>query len=215
MSRHRSARPRYGRIVLALAAMVVTVFSVLGGVGVVPTAPSAAEGERLTEAIEPSSTPNETATGEPEMQGPSVPAEAAGEADSKALPADTGEGRRIVFSEEAQRVWLVRKNGGVRRTYLVSGSIEDNLDPGRYAVFSKSRWAVGVDDSGVMEFFVRFAHGKHAAIGFHTIPTKLGNALQTRAQLGTPLSHGCIRQARADAISLWNFASEGTAVVVI
>ena len=109
----------------------------------------------------------------------------------------------------------MRENGSVRRTYLVSGSVEDNLDPGRYTVFSKSRWAVGVDDSGVMEFFVRFAHGKHAAIGFHTIPTKLGTALQTRAQLGTPQSHGCIRQAKADAVSLWSFAPEGTPVVVI
>jgi hypothetical protein len=215
MSRHRSARPRYGRIVLALAALVVTVFSVLGGVGLVPTAPSAAEGERLPGATKPSSAPSETATAEPATQGPSVPAEAAEEADPKALPADTGTGRRIVFSEEAQRVWLVRKNGSLRRTYLVSGSLEDNLDPGRYAVFSKSRWAVGVDDSGVMEFFVRFAHGQHAAIGFHTIPTKLGTALQSRAQLGTPQSHGCIRQAKADAVSLWNFAPEGTPVVVI
>jgi lipoprotein-anchoring transpeptidase ErfK/SrfK len=215
MSRHRSARPRYGRIVLALAALAVTVFSVLGGVGVVPTAPSAAEGERLTAADKPSSTPAETASAEPSTLGPTVPAEAVEEADPKALPADTGTGRRIVFSEQAQRVWLVRENGSVRRTYPVSGSVEDNLDPGRYAVYSRSRWAVGVDDSGVMEFFVRFAHGKHAAIGFHTIPTKLGTALQSRAQLGTPQSHGCIRQAKADAISLWNFAPEGTAVVVI
>ena len=215
MSRHRSARPRYGRIVLALAALAVTVFSVLGGVGVVPTAPSAAEGERLTAADKPSSTPAETASAEPSPLGPSVPAEAVEEVDPKALPADTGTGRRIVFSEQAQRVWLVRENGSVRRTYPVSGSVEDNLDPGRYAVYSRSRWAVGVDDSGVMEFFVRFAHGKHAAIGFHTIPTKLGTALQSRAQLGTPQSHGCIRQAKADAISLWNFAPEGTAVVVI
>ena len=214
MSRHRSARPRYGRIVLALAALAVTVFAVLGGVGVVPTAPSAAEGERRAAATTPSSAPSEAATA-PATQAPSVPTEAAEEADPEALPAGTGNGRRIVFSEQAQRVWLVRENGSVRRTYLVSGSVEDNLDPGRYTVYSKSRWAVGVDDSGVMEYFVRFAHGQHAAIGFHTIPTKLGTALQTRAQLGTPQSHGCIRQAKADAVSLWNFAPEGTTVVVI
>lgn len=215
MSRHRSARPRYGRIALALAALVVTVFSVLGGVGVVPTAPSAADGELRAAAFKPSSAPSEAATGAPAMQGQSVPVEAAEEADPEALPAGTGNGRRIVFSEEAQRVWLVRENGSVRRTYLVSGSVEDNLDPGRYSVFSRSRWAVGVDDSGVMEFFVRFAHGQHAAIGFHTIPTKLGTALQSRAQLGTPQSHGCIRQAKADAVALWRFAPEGTSVVVI
>lgn len=210
MSRHRSARPRYGRIALAVAALAVTGFSVLGGVGVIPTAPSAANADRPTTA-KPSSSPSESAVVEPAVQGPSDPEQS----DPEALPADSGKGRRIVFSETEQRVWLVRENGTVRRTYLVSGSTEDNLDPGRYAVFSKSRWAVGVDDSGVMEFFVRFAHGEQAAIGFHTIPTKLGTALQTRSQLGTPQSHGCIRQAKADAISLWNFAPEGTTVVVI
>ncbi len=215
MSRHRSTRPRYGRIVLALAALAVTAFSVLGGVGVIPTAPSSAEGERLAAAIKPASAPSDDATLELANFGPSAPAESAEEIDPEALPADTGQGRRIVFSEEAQRVWLVRKDGSVRRTYLVSGSVVDNLHPGRYSVYSKSRWAVGVDDSGVMEYFVRFTEGEEAAIGFHTIPTKLGTALQSRAQLGTPQSHGCIRQAKADAISLWNFAPEGTTVVVI
>lgn len=215
MSRHRSAHPRYGRIMLALAALVVTAFSVLGGVGVIPTAPSAAEGERLAAAIKPSPKPSETAAVELSAFGPSAPAESAEELDPEILPADSGKGRRIVFSEEAQRVWLVRSNGSVRRTYLVSGSVVENLDPGTYAVYSKSRWAVGVDDSGVMEFFVRFTHGDQAAIGFHTIPTKLGTTLQSRSQLGTPQSHGCIRQAKADAIALWNFAPEGTAVVVI
>lgn len=220
MSRHRSARPRYGRIVVAMAAVVVTGLSVLGGVGVIASSPSAARGDGLAAAIEPSPSPSglapsASAAAEPTLPGPSAPAQARAEIDAEALPAGSGQGRRVVFSEEAQRVWLVRKDGSVRRTYLVSGSLLDNLDPGRYSVFSTSRWAVGVDDSGVMEYFVRFAHGENAAIGFHTIPTKLGTALQSRAQLGTPQSHGCIRQARADAIALWKFAPEGSSVVVI
>ena len=32
-----------------------------------------------------------------------------------------------------QRVWLVNGRDKVTRTYLVSGSLHDNLDPGRYA----------------------------------------------------------------------------------
>ena len=125
-----------------------------------------------------------------------------------------GWGKRIVFDISDQRVWLVDAGDEVRRTYLVSGSVTDNLDPGTYDVYSRSRWAVGVDDSGVMQYFVRFTHGDHAAIGFHSIPTKDGHLLQTRAQLGTPQSHGCIRQALPDAIRLWNFAPVGTKVVV-
>ncbi|MFC6345402.1 L,D-transpeptidase, partial [Nocardioides hankookensis] len=132
-----------------------------------------------------------------------------------ALPADSGTGKRVVFSQSRQRVWLVDADTGVRRTYLVSGSTLDNLEPGTYDVYSKSRWAVGIDDSGVMEYFVRFAQGPSgAAIGFHTIPTKDGVPLQTKAQLGTPQSHGCIRQKTPDAVALWNFAPVGGTVVV-
>jgi lipoprotein-anchoring transpeptidase ErfK/SrfK len=39
--------------------------------------------------------------------------------------------------------------------------------------------------------------------------------VQTAAELGTPTSHGCIRQRRADARAMWDFASLGTTVVVV
>jgi hypothetical protein len=124
----------------------------------------------------------------------------------------------VVFDISAQRVWLVEpdKTGSdvVRRTYLVSGSVTDNLSPGSYEVYSRSRYATGIEDSGTMEYFVRFAHGARAAIGFHTIPVKDGHLLQMARDLGTPQSHGCIRQARQDAREMWHFAPIGTKVVV-
>jgi lipoprotein-anchoring transpeptidase ErfK/SrfK len=66
-----------------------------------------------------------------------------------------------------------------------------------------------------MRYFVRFAHGDNAAIGFHDIPVDEGQRVQTVAELGTPQSHGCIRQRRADAVELWEFAPLGTTVVVV
>jgi lipoprotein-anchoring transpeptidase ErfK/SrfK len=66
-----------------------------------------------------------------------------------------------------------------------------------------------------MKYFVRFTQGDTgAAIGFHDIPVKDGQLVQTERQLGTPQSHGCIRQKRSDAIALWKFAPLGTDVVV-
>ena len=65
-----------------------------------------------------------------------------------------------------------------------------------------------------MKYFVRFAKGDRAAIGFHDIPIDDGKPVQTLKQLGTPLSHGCIRQKEADAVALWEFAPIGTDVVV-
>ncbi len=130
------------------------------------------------------------------------------------LPDGSGEGRRVVFSEGRQRVWLVNARDRVLRTYLVSGSVYDNLDPGTYSVYSRSQQAWGIDDSGTMQYFVRFAHGDNAAIGFHDIPVDEGRKVQSVADLGTPQSHGCIRQKRSDAIALWDFAPLGTTVVV-
>ncbi len=136
-------------------------------------------------------------------------------ADKTSLPANSGTGRRVVFSQRVQRVWLVEADGTVGRTYPVSGSIYDNLQPGSYAVFSRSEQAWGIDNSGTMRNFVRFAHGPNAAIGFHDIPELDGRPVQTERQLGTPLSHGCVRQASADALALWEFAPLGTRVVVV
>jgi lipoprotein-anchoring transpeptidase ErfK/SrfK len=134
---------------------------------------------------------------------------------SDALPDASGKGRRIVFSEVAQRVWLVAADGSVERTYLVSGSKFDNLNPGTYAVQSKSRFATAFDYSGSMEYFVRFATGYTAPIGFHTVPVdNAGRPEQTKDQLGTPTSAGCVRQWRDDAMALWAFAPVGTKVVV-
>jgi hypothetical protein len=238
MTAHRGpARPRYGRITALSAAMTVTVVAALAGLGVFASGatparhPSYLAGE--TSTTPPATTPVTTGTTgttgpgtsnprahtatQHETQAPTPTGIQSPDAASQtAVPVSSGEGRRIVFSQHLQRVWLLGNRDNVRKTYLVSGSVTDNLQPGSYSVYSRSRWAVGVDDSGVMEYFVRFTQGPTgAAIGFHSIPTKNGVPLQTTAQLGTPESHGCIRQWKPDAIALWDFAPVGTQVVVV
>ena len=150
-----------------------------------------------------------------EMPAPKPKVTPAAKVVSVAVPKGSGSGRRIVFSESQQRVWLVGSDDTVVRTYLVSGSKYDNLDPGSYRVQSKQRHATAFDSSGTMEYFVRFATGWTAPIGFHTVPIdRAGKLEQTRSQLGTPLSAGCVRQWRDDAVALWKFAPVGTPVVV-
>ncbi len=201
--------------------MVTTVVTLLGGIGVLPDGASAAaasgsgEGASLTTLALPSTAPSSA----PSVLLPpgSTTGATSGSWDGEpALPAGSGSGKRVVFDISDQRVWLVDAGeaSDVRRTYLVSGSLTDNLKPGTYAVYSRSRWATGIGDSGVMQYFTRFTRGDNAAIGFHSIPTKDGRPLQTIDQLGTPQSHGCIRQAMPDAKALWAFAPVGTKVVV-
>jgi lipoprotein-anchoring transpeptidase ErfK/SrfK len=210
--RHRSVRPRYGRLTALSVALTVVAVALLGsaaGWGD-PDAP-------VADAEPPATAPSSSPVANSAPSASSTPSASTQVApDPKALPAGSGTGRRIVFDQSAQRIWLVDDGDDVQRTYLGSGSVVDNLHPGTYAVYSKSRWAVGVDDSGVMQYFVRFTKGPEGgAIGFHTIPTKNGVALQKQSQLGTPQSHGCIRQRTTDAIALWDFAPVGTKVVVV
>ena len=216
----RQVRPRYGRIGLAASSTTVTVVAVLGGVGALPSAAHGPDREAAIGMVAQHPARDDVETVQPRRQPaagvPTTPAgsDASARAASTELPARSGEGRRVVFSEGRQRVWLVAANGEVERTYPVSGSLHDNLDPGTYEVYSRSEQAWGIDDSGSMKYFVRFAQGDNAAIGFHDIPIDDGERVQTVAQLGTPLSHGCIRQRRADAKVLWDFAPLGTTVVV-
>ncbi len=223
-----STRPRYARIAAAATALLVTLVSMLGGLGVLPGA-TARPVEAPGAARPPVTVPEPTGGAISLADGgrdagtdggteAGTAAEPGTTAADEALPAKSGSGRRIVFDMTRQRVWLVGQRAGrdvVRRTYLVSGSVTDNLDEGTYKVYSKSQRAWGVDDSGTMQYMVRFAHGARAAIGFHDIPVSNGAAVQTRAQLGTPQSHGCIRQWRPDARALWSFAPQGTKVVVV
>lgn len=216
MSLHRGARvrPRYGRIAAATAAVVVTLTAVLGGMGVLPQGRSSAVS--LAPSLAPAAAWDVTysLTGSSpsgkQMTEPPVVA-----ADPRLVPAESGEGKRVVFSQTDQRVWLIDRADKVQRSYLVSGSVYDNLEPGTYSVFSRSEQAWGIDDSGTMRWFVRFAHGDNAAIGFHDIPVADGNKIQGAKELGTPQSHGCIRQRTSDALALWDFAPLGTTVVVI
>jgi lipoprotein-anchoring transpeptidase ErfK/SrfK len=74
---------------------------------------------------------------------------------------------------------------------------------------------VSFDGRETMRFMVRFASGRNAPIGFHDIPRRPdGSLVETRTELGTPQSAGCIRQWGPDAKALWRFAPVGTSVVV-
>ena len=221
-------RPRYGRITALAAATSTTLVSVLGTVFLRPADEPAGTRAALSLAGAPGTPEPDAAASAALATAPSTGVRAGlsvglarpGAANPEpavredpAPPKRSGVGRRVVFSESQQRVWLVGSDGDVKRTYLVSGSLYDNLDPGSYEVYSRSMNAIGVDGSD-LRYMVRFTQGWTDAIGFHWIPRMNGERMQTRAELGTPQSHGCVRQAAPDARALWDFAPVGTPVVV-
>ena len=223
----RSAAPRAGahrqvnqrsRVGLFAFALAITVIVAAAAVGVFPNlqsgTPASADitGTAFEKAqLEPIAAP---VTAKPKTVTKSLAAKVATSTDT--LPKSSGTGKRIVFSQSAQRVWLVAAGDKVESTYLVSGSIHPNLSPGTYSVQLHLLHATAYDYASHMDYFVQFTRGRNAPIGFHDIPiSNGGKLLQTTSQLGTPLSSGCIRQNRPDAIRLWNFAPVGTKVVVV
>ncbi|MGA7269980.1 MAG: L,D-transpeptidase [Acidimicrobiia bacterium] len=131
------------------------------------------------------------------------------------VPADSGQGRRIVYSNTTQRVWLIDKGEELVDSYLVSGK-PGVPAPGTYEVFSKSETAYAGHDGITMRYMVRFAHGDDLAIGFHSIPNDgTGQPLQREEQLGEYHSAGCVRQSLEEAAFLYDWAPVGTTVVVL
>ena len=214
-------KPRHGRIATFAVSLLVTGTTLLGGAGLLPNGGGTSHAAERADDATVDGGAAVASLSAAERSAEEVEPEAAAEAPTERpdpeevdVPADSGEGRRVVFDEGTQQVWLVKADGSVARTYLVSGSIYDNLDPGTYSVFSRDEQAWGIDGTE-LRWMVRFTTGAEAAIGFHDIPVLDGEKVQTPEELGTPLSLGWIRQWGRDAKALWDFAPLGTTVVVV
>ncbi len=132
-------------------------------------------------------------------------------------PADTGSGRRVVYSKTQQTVWVFDDSNTIIKMHRVSGKqTPQDPAPGVYQVWSRSISTFAINNPSITwGHMVRFAKGgRDGNIGFHDIPIQYGQPVQSVDQLGQALSGGCVRQALDDAIWMWNFAQLGTIVVV-
>ncbi|MEV7424933.1 MULTISPECIES: L,D-transpeptidase [unclassified Streptomyces] len=127
--------------------------------------------------------------------------------DSRALPADSGSGERVVYSLRDRRVWLVDEDGRQERSFAV---VPSTISPetGSYLVSSRSGSITGSDGVRI-EHVVRFANVNEVAIGFSAAVDG------TMSAPDPSLKTGGVRMKRADGNALWTFATVGTKVVVV
>ncbi|WLW52845.1 hypothetical protein [Streptomyces sp. YU58] len=124
-----------------------------------------------------------------------------------ALPAASGTGRRVVYSLDDDRVWLVAADGKVLRTFAVTpGTVDPS--PGTYRVTSRSNSVTGTDGTPI-EHVVRFTGVDGVAIGFSAAVNGTTPAADPTARTGG------IRESRPDGDAMWRFATIGEKVVVI
>ncbi len=131
------------------------------------------------------------------------------------VPTNSGTGRRIIYCNSCQRLWIMEDDTYASASYQVSGR-RGTPDPGTYAVVRKLDMGYSKRDPSLrLPWFVGFTMGRTTDIGFHGIPLRPnGEPIQSDAQLGEPLSAGCIRQNQANAKALYDWAPVGTTVVV-
>lgn len=124
-----------------------------------------------------------------------------------AVPEGSGTGKRIVYALGDKRVWLVGADGTAVRTFTVAPS---TVSPpmGTYTVTSRSLSVTGSDGVAI-EHVVRFAGVDGVVIGFSA-------AVDGSTPPPDPAKKtGGIREKRADGAALWDFAPQGTKVVVV
>ncbi len=206
MSRHSSG-PRPGTWVTLLTAValgVVAFFAYQASAAKDENPLAGPSGEESTEPSDATGTDDETGPAQEGSQDAGA---------THALPADSGQGRRIVYSVEQRRVWLVEisEDGTgevVNQTHEVYPS---SVDPpaGEYEITSRTPELTGSDGVPIEHILI-----------FHVAPDLVVFGFSSALDGSTPdpdssQRTGGVRQDRDDGDAMWLFAEVGTPVVVV
>jgi hypothetical protein len=130
--------------------------------------------------------------------------------DPLALPANSGTGKRIVYSLGGKRIWLVGTGNQVERTAQVVPGTE-SPSAGDYKVSSWRESSRGSDGTSV-QYVVLFGQAADGtSFGFDAVYGLSGMPpAPTKAT-------GAVRMTQEDALALWKFATtnSGTPVKVV
>ncbi|MEV0693268.1 hypothetical protein [Streptomyces sp. NPDC050388] len=173
------------------AIAAVAVLAVQADQGPKPTASTSRPSASATADAKPSAEPKEKGTG----------------TESEAVPADSGTGRRIVYSLDDQQVWLVDASDAPRRSFEVwPGTVAP--DPGTYTIGTRTEATTGSDGVEV-EHVIYFAAKSGVSIAF-------SNAVDGSSPPPPDgRTTGGIRVGKADGKALWTFGTPGTTVRVV
>jgi len=123
------------------------------------------------------------------------------------VPADSGSGKRVVYSLGERRVWLVDGAGKVQSSFPVQPSAV-SPSPGDYTVYNTVAGPITGSDGTQIENIVLFS-GHPVVIGFSA-------AVDGSMASPPPGKHtGGIRESVADSKAVYAFASQDTKVVVV
>jgi hypothetical protein len=124
-----------------------------------------------------------------------------------AVPANSGTGKRIVYSLSQHRVWVVPPGAAPVSTFTVTaGTVPATV--GTYYVSKRKDTGVGTDGASV----------EHVVYFEYTAETWVAFSAPTNDQVTAPdpsLHTGAVRGHRADVTKIWNNTVIGSTVVVL
>ncbi len=124
--------------------------------------------------------------------------------------------KKIVVSLSKQTLTMYENGQIVSIRRVSTGKWSTPTPPGIYKTYNKIPNAYSKAYGLYMEWWMAFQ--PDGSMGLHALPYwKLkdgGKLYEGAAHIGTPVSHGCIRQTLTDAKSLYDWAPIGTPVVI-
>jgi lipoprotein-anchoring transpeptidase ErfK/SrfK len=127
-----------------------------------------------------------------------------------------GAGKKIVVSLSKQTLTMYENGSLVSLRRVSTGKWSTPTPPGSYRTYNKITSAYSKAYGLYMEYWMAFT--ADGSMGLHSLPywkQKNGGRLyEGAAHIGTPVSHGCIRQTLAEAKSLYEWAPIGTPVII-
>ena len=134
------------------------------------------------------------------------------------LPLPVVTDKRIEVSLSQQRMWAY-ENGALKWEWVVSTGIESSpTAPGVFQVQTHEENAYAENWDLWMPYFMGIYRPVPTAgfmNGFHGFPTRNGWQLLWTADLGRPVTYGCILLAQENAAALYEWATEGTVVAIV
>jgi lipoprotein-anchoring transpeptidase ErfK/SrfK len=130
--------------------------------------------------------------------------------------ATNAQGKKIVVSLKQQKMTLYENGRVVSIRRVSTGKWATPTPVGTFAVKNKIPVAYSKAYGLYMENWMAFSpDGRY---GLHSLPFwKLrsgGRLYEGAAHIGTPVSHGCVRQTLAESKTLYNWATIGTPVII-
>ncbi len=126
-------------------------------------------------------------------------------------------GKKIVISLSKQELRMYEHGQVISTRRVSTGKWSTPTPVGEFRTRNKIVTAYSKPYNLYMEYWMAFS--ADGSYGLHSLPywkTKSGGKYyEGAAHIGTPVSHGCIRQTLAEAKSLFDWAPVGTPVVIV